>query len=124
MTGKRKITAEQSAEIAELRERAWSYGRLARKFGVSASAIHYHCLKQGAFTPRTRGKIDYTDMQPVLLAKDGRIQRRFSPSDDHQLQTLALAGKKILEICRITGRAPTSVRIRLMTLALHEEMAT
>ena len=123
MTGCRKITADQSTQIAELRERGWSYGRIAMKFGVSDGAIHYHCLKQGAASPRTRGKVAFADMVPVLHARDGRTQRRFTPAEDAELQRLSLEGKKIREICEVTGRAPTSVRIRLMTLALHEEMA-
>lgn len=121
---KPKLTAEQSAEIADLRERGWSYGRIAMKFGVSDGAVHYHCLKQGAFSPKTCGPVAYADQQkPVVVAKDGRTQRRFSPEDDAQLQNLALSGKKLREICELTGRAPTSVRMRLMTLALHDEMA-
>lgn len=93
------------------------------KFAVSAGAIHYQCLKQGAFTPRTRGKMDVS-RQPPIHTKDGRIQRRFTPEEDAQLQELSIEGRKISEIVKITGRAPTSVRIRLMTLALHEEMET
>lgn len=120
----RKISAAQSAEIADLRERGWSYGRLASKFSVSDGAIHYHCLKQGAISPRSRGKlVAYGKFAPVLVANDGRTQRRFTPEEDDQLTALSLEGKRIREICEITGRAPTSVRIRLMTLALHQEMA-
>lgn len=119
---KRKIAPGQSEEIAELRERGWSYGRIAMKFGVSEGAIHYHCLKQGAVSPRGRGRIAFADQtKPCLVAKDGRTQRRFSPAEDAQLQRLSVEGKKISEICEIMGRAPTSVRMRLMTLALHEE---
>lgn len=121
---RRKLTADQAQQIAELRERGWSYGRLAVKFGVSAGAIHYQCLKQGAFTPRTKGKMAYQDMVPVIHASDGRTQRRFTPEQDAELLRLSMEGKKVREICEITGRAPTSVRIRLMTLALHEEMAS
>ena len=117
----RKLSEGQARQIAELRERGWSYGRLAMKFGASPGAIHYQCLKQGAFTPRTRGKKDVS-RQPLIHAKDGRTQRRFTPDEDARIQELSLQGKKISEIVKITGRAPTSVRIRLMTLALHEEM--
>lgn len=117
----RKVTDEQSQEIGELRERGWSYGRIAQKFAVSPGAVHYHCLKQGAYTPRTPGRQDVSG-QPVIHAKDGRTQRRFTAAEDAELQRLSLEGKKVSEICEITGRAPTSVRIRLMTLAMHEEM--
>jgi hypothetical protein len=116
-----KLSRDQVEQIAELRERGWSYHRIAMKFGVSDGAIHYQCLKQGAFTPRTRGKMDVSG-QPPIHAKDGRIQRRFTPAEDERLQELSRQGKKVSEIVKITGRAPTSVRIRLMTLALHEEM--
>lgn len=121
---KRKLNAEQVEQIAELRERGWSYQRIAAKFSVSSGAVHYHCLKQGAVSPRTRGKIAYADQtRPVIHASDGRTQRRFSPQEDAELQRLSMAGKSISEIGKITGRALTSVRMRLMTLALHEEMA-
>lgn len=116
-----KLSPDQCLQIAELRERGWSYGRLAMKFGVSPGAIHYQCLKQGAFTPRTRGKIDVSH-HPIIHAKDGRTQRRFTPDEDARLQELSLQGKTIREIVELTGRAPTSVRVRLMTLALHEEI--
>jgi hypothetical protein len=116
-----KLSPEQVEQIAELRESGWSYGRLAMKFDVSDGAIHYQCLKQGAYSPRSRGRIDVSG-QPPITAKDGRTQRRFTPAEDERLQALSCEGRTILEICKITGRAPTSVRIRLMTLALHEEM--
>lgn len=117
-----KLTQEQVEQIAELRERGWSYGRLAQKFGVSDGAIHYQCLKQGAYTPKTRGKIDVS-RQPPIKAKDGRTQRRFTPAEDEQMQALSLEGLSPIKVAERMGRAPTSIRIRLMTLALHEEMA-
>jgi transposase-like protein len=119
---KRKLNQEQVEQIAELRERGWSYARIAMKFGVSDGAIHYQCLRMGAVSPRSRGKNAAAHLQPAIVAKDGRTQRRFTPQEDEQLQQLSIEGKKISEIVAITGRAPTSVRMRLMTLALHEEM--
>lgn len=116
-----KITEAQSVEIAELREKGWSYRRIAEKFGISDGAVHYHCLKQGAFTPKTRGKVDVSG-QPPVKAKDGRTQRRFTPAEDERMQELSLKGYAPLAIGRLMGRAPTSIRIRLMTLALHDEM--
>jgi hypothetical protein len=116
-----KLSHDQVQQIAELRERGWSYGRLSAKFGVSAGAIHYQCLKQGAVSPKTRGKMDVS-RQPLIHAKDGRTQRRFTPQEDERLQELDMAGHGINRIAEMMGRARTSVRIRLMTLALHEEM--
>ena len=43
-----KLTSEQVREIAELREKGWSYPRIAARFGVSEGAVHYQCLEQGA----------------------------------------------------------------------------
>jgi hypothetical protein len=91
--------------------------------GVSDGAIHYQCLKTGAVSPRSRGKNAASHLQPPITGSDGRTQRRFTPEEDEQLQRLSIQGKKIGEIVAITGRAPTSVRMRLMTLALHEEVA-
>lgn len=121
---RRKLNADQVEQIAELRERGWSYGRLARKFGVSDGAIHYQCLKMGALSPRSRGPSATAPSQPPIIASDGRTQRRFTAEQDAELQRLSMEGRKIREICEITGRAPTSVRMRLMTLALHDEFAS
>jgi hypothetical protein len=117
-----KLSPQQVLEIAELRERGWSYWRLAQRFGVSDGAIHYHCLKQGAVSPRTRGKLDVAG-QPPILRRDGKVQRRFSQQEDARIQALSMQGLKPAKIAERVGRAPTSVRMRLMALALHEEMA-
>lgn len=116
----KRLTEQQRIEIAELREAGWSYRRLALRFGVSDGAIHYHCLKQGALSPRYGGKVDVSAQSP-LLRSDGRIQRRFTAQEDDQMQALSREGLSPNRIAERMGRAPTSVRMRLMALAYHEE---
>jgi transposase-like protein len=57
----------------------------------------------------------------VIKASDGRTQRRFSPAKDARMVEMATGGAKVRQICEELGRAPTSIKIRLMTLALHDE---
>lgn len=115
-----KLSSDQVAEAADLREtRGWSYKRIGLKLGVSPGAIHYQCLRQGAVSPRTRA-IRRVGPQ-VIHAKDGRTQRRFTPDEDKRLLELEAEQMSICAIARTVGRPRTSVRIRLMTLALREE---
>lgn len=118
-----KLSPGQVEEIVELRERGWSYQRIAMKFGVSDGAIHYHCLKHGAISPRSRAPVPFGTVPTQNLCSNGRTQRRFSPDEDERLQQLSIEGNSIARISEITGRAPTSVRMRLMALAIHEELA-
>ncbi len=116
-----KLTPEAVREIADRRERGWSYARLARHYGVSPGAIHYQCLRQGARSPKSR--IQPYVPRPPIVAGDGRVQRRFTPEEDARLQRLAQSDWPVARIAREMDRPITSVRIRLMTLALHEEAA-
>jgi hypothetical protein len=116
----RKITPSQSIQIAELREKGWSQGRLALKFRVSEGAIYYHCLKQCAISPKTWGPQNHRPGETVGTIKR---QRRFSAEEDARIQALSRQGMHSNAIAREIGRAKTSVRMRLMALAMHEEMA-
>lgn len=116
-----KLSPAQAVEIAELREQGWSYDRLAERFGVSASAIHYRCLRQGARSPRSHR--DRYAGPAVIKASDGRTQRRFTPEEDARLLALDANGTSFKAMARELGRPNTSVRIRLMALALHEDQA-
>lgn len=121
MPVRRKLTDAQVEDLCARRERGWSYKALAERFGVSASAVHYQCLKNGAVSPRQRRVA--TPLEPSsFVAGDGRTQRRFTLADDAELLRLEAEGLRYGEISRRTGRALTSVRIRLMTLALREDL--
>lgn len=115
-----KVSPQQAVEIAELRERGWSYERIASKFTISTGAVHYHCLKQGAVSPRTRPA---AEGPREFIASDGRRQRRFTPEEDARMLRLSAEGKSAWAIAGAIGRAYSSVTIRLMTLALHDMIA-
>ena len=122
MTNRRKLTDAQIEELCRLRERGWGYKPLAERFSVSTGAIHYQCLKNGAISPRQRAGA--TRIKPFsFVAGDGRTQRRFTEAEDEELIRLEQSGLKYRQIAEKIGRPLTSVRIRLMTLAMHEEIA-
>ncbi len=117
----RHLTADQVTEVIELRERGWSHLRLAQRFNVSPGAIYYHCLKYGAVSPLQRSRPVPTKAGHRVCA-NGRVQRVFTVVDDERLLDLAMANLSHSEIARQLGRAVTSVRMRLMHLALREDI--
>lgn len=116
-----KLTSAQVEEMAELRERGWSYQRLGDRYGVSATAIHYRCLSVGALSPRS------CPPRPADRRKPGQgFGGRcvpFSVEEDERLLTLARSGLKTDRIADELGRPRTSTRIRLMTLELKADLA-
>ncbi|WP_226019742.1 hypothetical protein [Novosphingobium sp. FKTRR1] len=117
----RKLSDDQIADILERRERGWGYTQLADRHGVTAGAIHYQCLKHGAVSPRQRA-LPVPIAPAVRIGKDGTVQRVFTAADDARLLELEAQGLSYNAIARTMGRAYTSVRVRLMTLALREEI--
>ncbi|WP_312595739.1 hypothetical protein [Brevundimonas sp.] len=114
-----RLTEQQIIEMAERREKGWSYGRLARTYGVTPGAVHYQCLRQGARSPNETGLQAQANPRVIHLA-NGRVQRRFSATEDQKMQSLALAGQGPSAIARSLDRPLTSVRMRLMALALRQ----
>ena len=121
MPHRRKLTDAQIEEMCEKREKGWGYERLAERFGVSQGAIHYQCLKNAAVSPRQRRRPVPTEPSS-FVAGDGRTQRRFTIADDERLLELEASGLSYQKIGRQMGRAYTSVRIRLLTLALRDDI--
>ena len=117
----RRLSEEAINDIIERRERGWGYDQLAERHGVSPGAIHYQCLKHGAVSPRQRVRPVPTEAKE-RIGRDGRVQRCFTVAEDKQLIALESQGLSYSEISRRTGRAYTSVRIRLMSLAMREEL--
>lgn len=113
----KKLTEDQVAEIAELRERGCSYGFIARRFGVSQGCALYHCLKQGAVSPNTRP----SGQKVMTYQRGGKPVRRFTASEDERLLALRAAGTPVMKIARELGRAYTSVRLRLLALEARAE---
>jgi DNA-directed RNA polymerase specialized sigma24 family protein len=122
MSGASILTEPQISQLIAWRERGRSYAWIAGQLGVSAGAVHYQCLKQNAVSPRQRGREAWRPRAPILNS-DGRTQRRFTPDEDEQLLELEAQGLSIAAIAKLMDRPRTSVRIRLMTLAQHEEIA-
>ncbi len=114
-----KLSGDQISTMAELRERGWSYGRLATKFNVSPGAIHYQCLRQGAVSPNSQPRKS-TGPAVVHLA-NGRVQRRFTAREDAAMVAMSVEGQSVSAISKAMKRPITSVRIRLMTLAMRDE---
>lgn len=119
--GQKRLSIQEVDDLIEKREKGWSYERLAERFAVTPGAVHYQCLKNGAVSPNQRRGI--SPINPVsFVAGDGRTQRRFTQSEDKQLLDLEASGIGYNEIARRMGRARTSVRMRLLTLALREDL--
>jgi len=120
---KRKLTEEMLEEAANLREKGWSLGRLANRYGCSEGAIAWHMLRLGADVPRLATKeLEQTYTGPMETTRGGFVVRRFSPADDALIRKLDAEGKGTSAIGRAFDplRLPNSIRGRLMTLARHD----
>jgi hypothetical protein len=117
-----KLTPEQIDEIAELRESGWSDGMLALRYGVSKSAINWHCLQLGINgcairIPATRR------VGPLVTYRNGKPVRKFTPDEDAKLLDLAERISSRKAIARELGRNQRSIVARLAALARKEEAA-
>lgn len=117
------LTHDQLGEMAQLRERGWSYIRIAAHFAdrgthVSPSSICWHCKRLGADAPRRlRGRC--FDLRGIY-ERAGRTVRPWTSGDDAQLLALESEGASISVIGRSLTRADSSVRNRLFTLARRQ----
>lgn len=124
MPGKRILSDRQIDEMARLREKGWGDERIADHFTqrgtkVTASCIHWQCLRVGADRPKhLRGRSAPPPPAPYL--RNGRPVRPYTPVEDQQLLALEAQGLSESEIGRRCGRKPNSIRGRLMTLARIE----
>ncbi len=118
----RKLTASQIEHMIDWREAGWTYARIASRLGVTGGVIYYHCLKHGAFSPRSRWQPkDVPDAPIVHGTCQGKTIRRFTSAEDRQLLQLAEQGLPRNAIARQLGRAPSSITMRLLALAAREE---
>jgi hypothetical protein len=119
----KKLTVEQIDQLLTWREAGRGYRTIARRLKVSAGAVYSHCLKNGVSSPGQRFDPIPTEASQ-FVAGDGRTQRKFTVDDDARLLELEATGMAYKAIGREMGRPYTSVRIRLMSLAMREELAT
>jgi hypothetical protein len=120
MTGAAKLSTEDKEEIGRLREKGLTYGQIARKFGVSAGTVSWHCLKMGVESPRAMKSWDGL-RGPATMMRNGHVIRRFSEDDDARLLEMERSGATPASIARALGRAHNTVIGRLMTLARRDE---
>lgn len=105
----------------DMREAGRSCTTIAKRLGVTTGAINYQCLRHGVISPRQRRKAVPT--QPAaIIGPSGRVQRFFTQAEDEQLLALEAQGKTYRAIARQLGRAYTSVRMRLLALAIRDEL--
>lgn len=127
MGGKRILTDAQLDQMAAWREAGWSCPRIARRFTelgtpISASAISRQCMVVGADSPGCAPG-------PVARLADRTYQRgsfkvrTYTLAEDQELLALEAEGLNYYEIGRRLGRAPNSIRGRLLTLARHQARA-
>ena len=116
-----KLSQEQAAEMAELREKGWSFKRLSERFGVSRGAVHYRCLRLGALSPRSQ-PINYRGRR-LSGQGFGKVVSHFTPAEDERLLELEREGASLNQMVEQLGRARTTVRIRLLTLAAKDGLA-
>lgn len=115
----RKYPDALLSEAAALRETGMSCEAIARRLDMSIGAVSWHCLRLGADSPNTRGKIPVA-RGPAVTRRSGFTVRRFSPDEDATITRMDLAGATTAEIAHTLGRPWNSVRGRQMTLARHQ----
>lgn len=120
MTRRPPLGPAAIARLCELREAGWTYRAIAAELGCSRSGAEYHCRRLGAEPP---GPPPAARRQPPLRLRHGRPVRAFTAAEDAALTGLAAAGRSRSEIARRLGRAVSSVRVRLATIARAEERA-
>lgn len=128
MPNPRKVTPEIKAFMLEQREAGKSFGKITRliqaRFNVklSESAISWHCLINGADSPRTERKLlPQTAPGPVSYDRGaGHMVRRFTPEEDQRMQVMDRSGMSRAAIARELGRRPNSILGRLATLARQD----
>lgn len=124
--GRRILSDEQIDEMAELRERGWSYARIARHFTtrgtpVSVGSVSWQCLRVGADLPAERRVSAY--QRAVTSVRGGKLVRAFTQDEDRRLLELEASGASGAEMARALDRGGNSIRGRLYTLARHEARA-
>lgn len=122
---KRRLTSADYEEMAELRERSWSYERIASKFGVSPGCVAWNCLRLGAEPRRLQGKPRHFPVfgSNSVVKRGNHLLRHFTPEEDAKLAEFQKRGLTVSQMARELGRKPNSVTGRLLTIGRHEECA-
>lgn len=121
MTKRERLTDAQLDTIVTMRENGATYEEIGKTVNRSAGAIHWHCMKLGADSPRSRWKSWDTVQGPMVANRADHLVRRFSQGEDEELLQLEAQGLRISEIARRLNRRPNSITGRLMALARRDE---
>lgn len=117
---KRKpLTTEEQNRVVEMRESGATIPKIATALGCSRGSVRYWCLVHAAVPPK--GLKKHTAGGP--MSRNGRVVRPFSPEEDRGILRLRAEGHSLAEIGRRVGRAHNSVLMRLMSIAVREEIA-
>lgn len=114
------VTDDQKQFIFERREAGWSCPRIGRRIGIHAETVAWHCLAMGVLKA---GRPRAVRSSTRVVLRNGRAVRPFLPEDDSRLLALEAEGLSVAELSRRLGRQTSSVRNRLMTLAIRDEVA-
>lgn len=117
-----KLKREDIPRIAERYEAGEKAATIAASYGVSVSTVQWHCLRQGALTPKFGGK-NLGDRGPLEVARGNHVVRRFTPTEDETIVAMSIAGHGPAAIAKAVGRRCNSIIGRLATLARREEFA-
>lgn len=121
MTKRERLTDAQLDTIVAMRENGATYEEIGKAVNRSADAIHWHCMKLGADSPRSRWRSWDTVQGPMVVSRANHVVRRFTPEEDEKLLRLEAQGFRVIEIARQLGRRHNSITGRLMALARREE---
>ncbi|WP_421792809.1 hypothetical protein [Hyphobacterium sp.] len=115
-----KVSAQQIAEICEMRERGLTFGQIALKTGIHKETVNWHCTRNAADPPGARPLAEDI-VGPAVMKRGDHIVRRFTPDEDRQILAMRQRGMRPADIARKIERKPHSVAGRLITLARKEQ---
>jgi hypothetical protein len=119
-SGRKRFSENEYSEMAELRERGWSYDRIASKFNCSRGVVSWTCLRLGAAPPHPPPLKPNYHLEHPTIKRNGYIVRPFTPDEDRVLLEMEANGRGPAAIGRKLGRKTNSVIGRLLTLARRE----
>lgn len=133
MGGRRILSDEAIAEMADLREAGRSYGFIQQHFAergvhISVQALRWQCLRVGAdVPPRHRVPMPHQAGQTLHVIRGGKpfVLRRFTAEEDRLILRLEAQGVGYAEIgrCLSPARPFNSIKGRVLTLARHQARA-
>lgn len=117
----RKLTKGQVQDLCAMREDGKSLKQIGRRFGISSSAVSYHCYQNAAVPPAQNANAGAIKMRDYT--RNGRAVRAFTAAEDAAIRAGRDAGRPWTEIARKLQRRPHVVRQRSIMLDYHDACA-